>query len=132
MLFQVICYILATTALIKGLTGLFAHETLYGWAEKHYSETKKSATVQVMVAYAFIILILTWYATLFDYVKYGWIITVFISLMSIKTLTLIFKWEEASKKFVKLIKSGGATLWTLDIIVIVLSIIFYSLGYFLY
>lgn len=132
MIFKVICYILATTALIKGLVGLFAHETLYGWAEKHYSKTKKSATVQVMVAYAFIILILTWYATIFDYVQYGWIITVFISLMSIKTFTLIFKWKEASEKFVKLIKSGGSTLWVLDIIVIVLSISFYALGYYLY
>lgn len=132
MVFKIICYILATTALIKGLVGIFAHKTLYGWAEKHYSKTKKSATVKILVAYAFIILILTWYGTIFEYVKYGWIITVFISLMSIKTLTLMFKWKEASEKFVKLIKNGGATLWILDIVVILLSLSFYALGYFIY
>lgn len=132
MVFKIICYILATTALLKGLVGIFAHETLYSWAEKHYSKTKKSATVKILVAYAFIILILTWYGTVFDYVKYGWIVTVFISLMSIKTFTLMFKWKEASEKFVKLIKNGGATLWILDIVVILLSLSFYALGYFIY
>ena len=132
MLFKIICYILATTALIKGLVGIFAHHKLYGWAEKHYSKQDKSITVKVLVAYAVLVLILTWYATLFNYVQYGWIVTTFITLMSIKTVGLLFNWEAASQKFVNFIKSGEKMLWLLDIVVISLSLIFYGLGLFLY
>lgn len=132
MLFKIICYILATTALIKGLVGIFAHDKLYGWAEKHYAQTEKSITVKVLVAYAVIILFLTWYATLFQYTQYGWIITTFITLMSIKTVGLLFNWKAASQKFVDFIKSSQKMLWVLDIVVIFLSLIFYGLGLFLY
>lgn len=132
MLFKIICYILATTALIKGLVGIFAHDKLYGWAEKHYAQTEKSITLKVLVAYAVIILFLTWYATLFQYTQYGWIITTFITLMSIKTVGLLFNWKAASQKFVDFIKSSQKMLWVLDIVVIFLSLIFYGLGLFLY
>jgi hypothetical protein len=132
MLFKLICFILATTAMIKGLVGIFAHNKLYGWAEKHYAKPGKSITVKIFVGYAVLILLLTWYATLFQYQSYGWIVTVFITLMSIKTVGLLFNWEKTSQKFVSLIKSGQKILWVLDIIVIGLSLLFYGLGIFIY
>ena len=132
MLFKLICYLLASTTLLKGLVGVFAHQVLYGWAEKHYAKKGKSFTVNLLLLYAFTILGLTWYATIFQYTEYGWILTVFITLMSIKTLGLTFKWEEASQKFVSFIKNSGKMLWLLDVVVIILSIFIFGLGYFVY
>ncbi|HKL12330.1 MAG TPA: hypothetical protein VJ907_01860 [Halanaerobiales bacterium] len=132
MLFKIICYVLASTAFLKGLVGIFAHQLLYGWAEKHYGKKGKSFTVNLLLFYAFTILILTWYATLFQYTEYGWILTTFITLMSIKTVGLTFKWKKASQKFVSFIKNSGKKLWLLDVVVIILSLVFFGLGYFVY
>lgn len=131
-MFRIVSFILAGAALIKGLVGLVAHEKLYSWAQKHYSAKEKSFTVVLLLIYGVGVLGLTWYATLFDYVKYGWVLTVFISLSSIKLFGIVFKWEATSQKFVKFIKNDGVKLKILDFVVIGLGVIFLLLGLFVY
>jgi len=130
--YSIVCYILAAAALLKGLTGIFAHESLYGWAKKHYAKKEKSFTVILLLIYGVGVLILSWYAAIFDYVKYGWILTAFISLTSIKLVGIIFNWENTSMKFVEFIKSGGTKLKVLDFVVTVLGLVFLGLGLVVY
>jgi len=132
MLFELISIILGTTALIKGLAGIFIHDKLYGWAESHYSKKEKSRTIYLFLVYAFLMLAITFYATIYQYTAYGWILTIFISVMSLKTIGLIFNWEKTSQKLVAFIKHDGKKIWLLDILVIFLSMIFFSLALFVY
>lgn len=132
MLFKIICFVVAGSAFIKGLTGIFAHDKLYGWARKHYASEEWSFTFILLLVYGIAVVGTTWYATIFTYVKYGWILTVFMSIMSLKMIGLIFNWKETSRKFVNLIESGGKKLWVLDFIVLVLGVIFLLMGLYLY
>lgn len=131
-MYSLVCFILAAAALIKGLVGLLAHEQLYTWAEAHYSKEEKSFTVVMLIIYGVGVLALTWYATIFDYVKYGWILTAFITLASIKLVGIIFKWEETSRKFVEFIRGRGMKLKLLDIVVTTLGIGFLLAGLYVY
>ena len=127
-LYSLVCYILSAAALTKGLVGIFAHEKLYSWAQDHYARKEKSITVIFLLIYGFLVFGLSWYAALFDYVKYGWILTAFITLSSVKLAALIFNWEAASQKFVDFIKSGGAKLKVLDLLVTAMGLAFLWLG----
>ena len=127
-MYSLVCYILSAAALTKGLVGIFAHEKLYSWAEDHYARKEKSATVIFLLIYGILVLGLSWYAAFFDYVRYGWVLTAFITLSSVKLAALIFNWEAASQKFVDFIKSGGAKLKILDLLVTVLGFAFLWLG----
>jgi hypothetical protein len=127
-LYSLVCYILSAAALTKGLVGIFAHEKLYTWAEGHYAREKRSVTVIFLLIYGFLVLGLSWYAAFFDYVRYGWVLTAFITLSSVKLVALIFNWEAASQKFVDFIKNGGAKLKILDLLVTVLGFAFLWLG----
>ncbi len=127
-MYSLVCYILSAAALSKGLVGIFAHESLYGWAQNHYEREEKSFTVILLLIYGFVVLGLSWYAALFDYVQYGWILTAFITLSSIKLAAIIFNWEATSQKFVEFIKSGGIKLKILDLLVTALGFAFLWLG----
>ena len=132
MLFKIVCYVVAGAAFCKGLVGVFAHDKLYGWAEKHYSTKDRSLTVWLFLIYGVGVVGTTWYATIFNYVKHGWILTVIMSIMSLKLLGLIYNWEETSKKFVNLIKDSNKKLWLLDFIVLFLGAVFLWMGMYLY
>lgn len=131
-IFKIVSLILAVSAFIKGLTGLLFHRSLYSWAEKHYASKKISPTVILLIIYAISILIFTWYATIFNYIKHGWILTTFISITSIKLLAIIFKWNETSAYFVKFISLSGKRLWILDIAVLLLGFVFLGMASYLY
>jgi len=131
-MFKIICFILFGATFIKSITGLLFHEKLYGWAKRHYSKNKKSWTTIFLLIYGIIVFLLTWYVTIFDYVKHGWIITLLITVSSVKLFGLIFNWEKISKKFVKFIENSSKKLWILDITLLILSLIFLLMGLFLY
>lgn len=132
MLFKIVCYVVAGAAFCKGLVGIFAHDKLYGWAEKHYATGERSFTVWLFLIYGIGVVGITWYATIFDYVKYGWILTVFMSIMSLKLIGLIYNWEETSKKFVNFIRGSSSKLWLLDFVVLLLGAVFLWMGLYLY
>ena len=131
-MFKIICYILFIATFLKSLAGIFFHDILYEWAKRHYSKNKKSWTTIFLLIYGIIVFLLTWYATIFDYVKHGWIITFLITLSSIKLFGLIFNWKKVSKKFANFIENSSHKLWILDIILFFLSIIFLFMGIFIY
>ena len=131
-MFKIVCFILFAATFIKSTAGIFAHEKLYGWAKRHYSKDKRSWTTVLLIIYGVGVLLLTWYGTIFDYVKYGWVITLLITLSSFKLIGLIFNWEKASAKFVNFIEDSSDKLWILDISLLVVSIGFLIMGLFLY
>ncbi|TYB31266.1 MAG: hypothetical protein FXF47_05055 [Candidatus Mcinerneyibacterium aminivorans] len=131
-MFKIVCYILSITTFVKSITGIFAHDKLYNWAKRHYSKEKRSWTTILLIVYGVGVLILTWYGTIFDYVKYGWIVTILITFSSIKLAGLIFNWKKVSKKFVKFIENSKEKLWMLDVLLLIISIGFLLMGIYLY
>ncbi|SES14958.1 hypothetical protein [Salipaludibacillus aurantiacus] len=130
--FAFVSIILAFSAFIKVFFGVFYHEQLYDWAKKHYSQEKWSTPVKGLLIYAVALFLLVWYATLTGYIAYGWILTVFITLASLKTVTLLFNWEHTSPKFVAFIDKSGKKLWFVDLFVAVIGFLFLWLGLMVY
>ena len=130
--FNMICFVLAFSAFVKVFFGLFYHDKLYDFARKSYSQEKMSLPVKVLMIYAFMLLITVWIGTIFFYEKHGWILTSFLTIASLKSVSLFFNWKKASTKFLMFINTNYHKLWAIDVFVGVLGLTFLALGLFLY
>ncbi len=131
-MFRWISLILAAAGLIKVFFGIFYHDGLYQWAQNQYSQKKRGPVVNLLLVYALLLLVGVWYATLTQYVPWGWILTVFITGASVKSLGILLNWEGVSKKFADFVMNAGRSLWLVDLLVGVLSLGFLYLGFYVY
>ncbi|MGM0380314.1 MAG: hypothetical protein ACQEQE_11255 [Bacillota bacterium] len=131
-MYKIILFTLSFTVILKSLAGIFFHNKLYNWALKHYSKDKKSLTVKILLIYGFTLFTFSWCKTIFHYEKYGWVLTLFISLTMLKGYFLTFNWNKSRKKFVDLIKNRPSLLHLIDKSLLVLGILFFIIGYFVF
>ncbi len=131
-LFQIISFVLAAAAFIKVFFGIFFHKQLYAWAKKHYAQEKRPLAVNLLLVYAVIMLVLVWFAALTAYVPRGWILTACITLLSLKSLNLLFNWNSAAAGFAAFIEKFHEKLWLVDILVGLFGVLFLSLGIWVY
>jgi hypothetical protein len=131
-LFKILSIVLALSAFIKVFFGVVFHKQLYLWAKKHYSQKKPTIAVKLLLVYALALLILVWIGTITNYVTNGWILTIFITIASVKSLNLLFAWQKTAVKFVLFIDTAGKKLWFVDLAVGSLGILFMYLGIWVY
>lgn len=131
-LFKVLSMVLALSAFIKVFFGVFFHEYLYIWARRQYAQKKRTPPVNILLVYALALLILVWIGTITSYILKGWILTAFITIASLKSLNLLFRWEKTAEKFVSFIDNAGNKLWLVDLVVGILGIFFLYLGIWVY
>lgn len=82
--------------------------------------------------YGGVITTAAWYATLFHYVKYGWIITALTTLGVVKMINITTNWKRFSKGAVNLIDNHDRALWFLDVTLLILGSILFILAIKLY
>ena len=131
-MFQFISLVLAISALIKVFFGIFYHQQLYSWAKAHYSQEKRGTAVNLLLIYALALLGLVWYATLTQYIPWGWVLTVFITSASVKSLGILVNWRTFSAAFAQLILRAGRKLWLVDLFVGVLGFFFLFMAWRVY
>lgn len=130
--FAIICYFLALGAFVKAMFGLLYHKPFYAWVKEKYGQNDRSMAVNVLLVFALILLLYSWYGFIFDYVSYGWIMTTFITLASVKSLSILLNWKKTAEKFRSFIEKKGNYFHYLDISLLIMSGIFWAMGRFLY
>ncbi len=131
-MFRWISVILATAGLIKVFFGIFYHNALYAWAKSEYSKEKRSIVVNLLLVYALLLFALVWYATLTQYVPWGWVLTLFITSASLKSLGILLNWQAVAKKFADFVVKAGNKLWLVDLLVGLLVVFFLYMGFYVY
>ncbi len=131
-MFRWISLILAVSGLIKVFFGIFYHDMLYRWAESQYSSEKRSTAVNLLLVYALVLLGLVWYATLTAYVPWGWVMTLFVTSASVKSIGILVSWKAVSEKFAGFVRTAGRKLWLVDLFVAVLVMFFLYMGFYVY
>lgn len=132
MCFKIISFIWAGTCILKALIGFIFHEKFYSWDKKQYSSKNWPASFLIFIPYGIGIFIVTWYATIFHYEKHGWILTLIVTISSLKLFSILFNWKKTSERFVKFIDLNSWKLWAVDIFVIIMGMLFLFLGIYIY
>jgi hypothetical protein len=130
--FEVLSLILAAVYLMDAAIALARHERKWAWVRRHYAEESMSPTLVPLVVLALVVIAVAWYATLFHYVAYGWIVTSFLTLGLLKVLAMLCCWEKTSGRILRMVDSARRGLWLLDALSLIVGVGFLLLAILVY
>ena len=103
MWFKCIGYLLAASSFFFVLLAVILEDRVYDWLKEQMYREKRSWFINLMLAFGAALIGVTWYATLFHYVPYGWIVTVLVSLAVIKIVGFLFFWRKTADLYLRLV-----------------------------
>lgn len=122
MWFEVLAWILAIACFVKAFVGFVFHDAFYDWDRRQYASKGWPVSFTFFLPYGIGMVIAVWYATIFHYVQYGWILTTLVTIASVKLVNILLNWKKTSAGFVAFIEKGGAALWFVDVFVLAVGI----------
>ena len=132
MWFRIISLILATVCLIEGIAGLVFREQFHGWLRRQCSAARPSGTLRVILVYLTTLVVATWYATIFHYRPYGWVLTLVMTLSGIEILLVLYRWRAVGEAVVGfLLETRQHVGWVYGV-AIALGTLLLWLGLFVY
>ena len=81
-----------------------------------------------IIAFLFV---LVWYATWFHYVRWGWVVTAFVTSVFLLSLDNVFRWSTHRTKMLRLVEYAQRR-WYVDACIVALGIGFLLLAVFVY
>ena len=117
MWFQVLSWLIAVPCLLKGIIGLLLPERFYGWRHGHYTSERPPKVLFVAPLALTGSVTVTWYATAYHYVPWGWVVTVFVTAASLLGLANLLRWRKHRDRALHTVGSP-ATRRSVDLVLI--------------
>jgi hypothetical protein len=131
-MFQIISLLIAIPALLKAITGLLLPNHFYGWRRQQYASTSIPRVVLVMPTLFVLLAGASWYATLFRYQPWGWIVTGFTTLIASLGMLNLSRWSTHRQKTGDAIDTQPETRIGVDVVILLLGGLFTYLAFFVY
>jgi hypothetical protein len=129
--FQFVCFFWAFVGIISRIAMVIMGKKWKEWELKKVYKDKKPFIIYKIGILGYLFVGFTWYKVFTTDVKFSWVIALLISLTLIKITTLIFNYESFRKFAVKTLNDRKKMI-TLNIIVLIFSMVLISMGLFLY
>lgn len=117
MWFQVLSWVIAVPCLLKGIIGLLLPERFYGWRDGHYSSERPPGILFVAPFALAGAVTVTWYATAFHYVPWGWVVTAFVTAAPLLGLANLSRWRGHKDRALRVVRSP-ATRRGVDLVLV--------------
>ncbi len=129
--FQILCFFWAFVGIASRIVMIFLGKKWVRWELESAYGKEKPVWLYAAGAFAVIIIGYSWFMVFTTEIKYSWIITALVSLTIIKVYMLIFQYDKF-RKFAVNILNDKKKMLQLNILVILFSLVFISMGVFLY
>ena len=131
MSFKILSLVLALMCLTKGIVALTIPTRFYERRQRQYASERIPGIVLLMSAILIGLLALVWYATWFHYVRWGWVVTGFVTSVSLLSLDNVFRWSKHRARMLRVIEFAQRTRYV-DGCIVALGIAFLLLSIFVY
>lgn len=131
-MFQIISLIIAVLALLKSTAGLLLPDKFYGWRRQQYASVSLPPMVLVMPSLFVLLAGTAWYATLFHYQPWGWMVTGFTTLIALLGVLNLSRWSTHRQKTGQAIDTQPQTRTGVDVTILILGLLFVFLAFFVY
>lgn len=131
-MFQIISLFIAAICLSKAIIALIKADQFYGWRQQQYASNTIPGVVWVVPMLTLFLAIAAWYATLFHYQAWGWIVTAFITLIAALGLLNLRRWSTHRQKVGAAIKTQPAKRQVVDVVILLMGLGFVGLALFVY
>lgn len=93
MWFKVLALTIALICVGKAVIALAAPSLFYGFRRQQYDAIRIPISITVMPLLVTTLAATAWYATLFHYVAWGWVVTAFLSVFAVLGLKNLWRWS---------------------------------------
>jgi hypothetical protein len=98
MTFKVLSLLIMALCLVKGSSALFAPRIFYQLRRQQYASPTIPASVFLPPIGIGILMIAAWYATFWQYVAWSWIVTGFLTIISLLAVVNLLRWPQHRTK----------------------------------
>jgi uncharacterized membrane protein YdcZ (DUF606 family) len=129
--FSYLCFVWAAVGVITRVLMVTKGDRWNKWEMEKVYSSQKPAWIYAVGVLGLFVIALTWYQVFNLDVRYSWIMAVFVSLTTVKLSALLFKYD-LFRQFASETLSNPQKMKTLNVSVLMISIIFIALGVFVY
>jgi hypothetical protein len=105
MWFRVLSFLIALALLVKAAVALTASRRFYARRQQQYSSETLPAKLLIPPAVVLTLTLAAWFATIFHYRPWGWLVTGFLSVLSCLSLHHLFHWAKHRQAMLKLVSN---------------------------
>jgi uncharacterized membrane protein YidH (DUF202 family) len=130
MWFQALSFVIAAALLVKASIALTIPHRFYASRQRHYASTSLPPELMVPPAVILCVTSVAWYATLFHYRPWGWLVTGPLTLLCCLSLHNLVRWRQHRHAMSRVV--AHPRVWVVDCLLLVLGAGFAALGLFVY
>jgi hypothetical protein len=130
MWFRLLSFLIAIALLTKATIALAFPRRFYTARQQQYASIKLPPKLLVPTALVLALTLTAWYATIFHYQPWGWVVTGFLSAICCMALHHLFHWKSHRQTMLKVVMSPKVGQF--DCLLLALGLVFLALGLFVY
>ena len=116
--------------LVKAAVALTAPRRFYAKRQQQYSSETLPAKLLIPPAVVLTVTLAAWFATIFHYQPWGWLVTGFLSVLSCLSLHNLFNWAKHRQVMLKLVSNPKVK--QVDYVLLAVGLGFLALAIFVY
>jgi hypothetical protein len=128
--FRFLSFLIATALVVKAVVALAIPERFYATRRRQYASDSKPRELWVPPAIVLLVTSAAWYATIFHYRPWGWIVTGALTLLCCASLHHLLRWQRHRARMMSIVSSPRVLL--VDYALLVLAAGFAALGFWVY
>ena len=130
MSFRILSLVIGAALLAKATAALAMSDQFYAVRRRQYASESLPPKLLVAPAVVAILAVAAWYATIFHYRPWGWIVTGFLTALTIMATDHVFRWQSHRRAMLKAVTNPN--VWKLDCFLLILGAVFVALGLLVY
>ena len=131
MWFKVLSLLIGVPCLLKGVIGLSLPGRFYRWRHSQYASERPPRVLFVAPLALAAAVAVTWYATAFHHVPWGWVVTVFVTVAALLGVANLLRWRQHQGRALRAVGSP-ATRQVVDLVLVGVGAGFVALALMVY
>ena len=130
MWFRGLSLVIAVALLAKASIALAMPRRFYSERQRQYASASPPVEVLVPPVVIVALALVAWYATIFYYQSWGWIITGSLTALACVAVDHGFRWQKHRLKMLRVVSNPRA--WRVDCLLLVVGAVFVALAFLVY
>jgi uncharacterized membrane protein YidH (DUF202 family) len=130
MWFRVLSVLIAVALLGKAAIALVAPQRFYNERQRQYASEARPRKLLVAPVVIVVITLAAWYATIFQYQSWGWVVTGCLTALSCLSVDHLLRWERHRQRMLRVVMNPK--VWWVDCVLLVVGSLFVALAFCVY
>jgi hypothetical protein len=128
--FRMLSLVIAAALLVKAAIALSMPGPFYAERQRQYASVSPPAKVLVPPVVIVGLALVAWYATIFHYRPWGWIVTASLTALACGSVHSLSRWETHRQRMRKVV--ANPKVWRVDCLLLAVGALFAALALFVY